>query len=637
MTAPARGSGRYDALLTGAARFVADVDVADRLHLVFVRSPVAHTCITAIETAPAAAAPGVRGVFTAADLPMLPIWEIQLIPEALAQPPLAVDVVRYVGERVVAVVAESLAAALDAAELVVVELDQLPVVRDVAAAVAPGAPVLFPEHGSNVALEWPSEGDPPGFDGSEIVVRTELRIPRLAVAPMEGHAALAVPDGDGSLAVWLSTQVPHGARVQLARSLQMPLEAVRVIAPHVGGGFGGKAHGGIADHVVTAAAAQHLGRPVQFIEDRGANLATMHGRGVVLRGELHARRDGRVVGLRAEELCDAGAYPATGSVEPGKTRLMAGGPYRIPAIEFTARSVMTNLAPTGAYRGPGRAEATALLERSMDLLAAELDIDPVEVRRRNLITTDEYPYATATGLHYDSGDYTRLLDTVLERGDYDGWRARQRERRDRGDARAGPLLGVGLSVVVDSTAWFSRRQAATVEITEAGDVEVRSATASAGQQHEIALRAVVDGVLPVGADRIHVVEGDTGRAPASDGSMGSRSTQLAGTAARLAAAEVLAKARRVAATMLEAAEDDLVLLDGAFSVRGVPARGVGLSEVAIRAASSTPRTPTTTARSVSSRRACSNSPTRRIRRPRTCPSSRSIPRPGASRRSGTWP
>ena len=272
----------------------------------------------------------------------------------------------------------------------------------------------------------------------------------------------------------------------------------------------------------------------------------------------------------------------------------------------------------------------------MDLLAAELDIDPVEVRRRNLITTDEYPYATATGLHYDSGDYTRLLDTVLERGDYDGWRARQRERRDRGDARAGPLLGVGLSVVVDSTAWFSRRQAATVEITEAGDVEVRSATASAGQQHEIALRTVVDGVLPVGADRIDVVEGDTGRAPASDGSMGSRSTQLAGTAARLAAAEVLAKARRVAATMLEAAEDDLVLLDGAFSVRGVPAR-VGLSEVAIRAASSTPRKPTTTARRVSSRRACSSSPTRRIRRPRTCRSSRSIPRPGGSPRSGTWP
>ena len=164
---------------------------------------------------------------------------------------------------------------------------------------------------------------------------------------------------------------------------------------------------------------------------------------------------------------------------------MAGGPYRIPAIEFTARSVMTNLAPTGAYRGPGRAEATALLERSMDLLAAELGIDPVEVRRRNLITTDEYPYATATGLHYDSGDYARLLDTVLERGDYEGWRARQRERR--ADRPAGPLLGIGLSVVVDSTAWFSRRQAATVEITDAGDVEVRSATASAGQQHEIAL------------------------------------------------------------------------------------------------------------------------------------------------------
>ena len=287
-----------------------------------------------------------------------------------------------------------------------------------------------------------------------------------------------------------------------------------------------------------------------------------------------------MVGLHADELCDAGAYPATGSVEPGKTRLMAGGPYRVPVIEFTARSVMTNLAPTGAYRGPGRAEATALLERTMDLLAAELGIDPVEVRRRNLISSDEYPYATATGLHYDSGDYARLLDTALERGDYDGWRARQQERRARRDGR---LLGIGVSVVVDSTAWFSRRQAATVEITGDGVVEVRSVTASAGQQHEIALRAIVDGVLPVGVERIDVIEGDTGRAPASDGSMGSRSTQLAGTAARLAAEQVLAKARRVAASVLEAAEEDLVFLDGAFSVRGVPARGVGLAELAIHA------------------------------------------------------
>ena len=454
MTPASSTKGRYDALLTGSARFVADIGLSDggipeRLHLVFVRSTVAHARLAAIDVTAAAAAPGVAAVLTAADLPdVLPIWEIQLIPEALAQPALASGVVRYVGERVAAVVAASVAAAVDAAELVVVDYEPLPVVADVDAALAPGAPVLFPEHGSNVALDWPSDAavaagaESAGFDGADVVIPLELRIPRLSVAPMEGHAVLAVPDGDG-LVVWLSTQVPHPARVQLARSLQLPVERIRVIAPHVGGGFGGKAHGGVAEHVVTAAAARRLGRPVQYVEDREQNLSGMQGRGVLLRGELHARRDGRVVGLRAEERCDAGAYPATGAVEPGKTRLMACGPYRIAAVDFTARSVLTNLAPAGAYRGPGRAEATSLLERSMDMLAAELGLDPVELRRRNLIASDEYPYTTPTGLHYDSGDYRLLLDTLVERGGYEGWRERQAELRGAGEHDVARDRGVG--------------------------------------------------------------------------------------------------------------------------------------------------------------------------------------------------
>jgi carbon-monoxide dehydrogenase large subunit len=583
--------GRYDALLTGSARFVADVDVADRLHLVFVRSPFAHARLAAVDTRDATSAPGVRAVFTAASLPTLPVWEIQMIPEALAQPALAVDVVRYAGERVAAVVAESPAAALDAAELVVVDYEPLPPLTDAEAAVVEGAPLLVPEHGSNVALDWASDRAVAGsrvaiaIDGetevADVVVRTELRIGRLAVAPLEGHAVLAVPDGDG-LVVWLSTQVSHAARVQLARSLALPVERVRVVAPHVGGGFGGKAHGGIGEHVVTAAAARELGRPVQFVEDRYANLATMHSRGVVLRGEVRATASGRLVGLRVEELCDAGAYPATGAVEPGKTGLMLGGPYRVPTVEFAARSVLTNLAPSGAYRGPGRAEASAFLERSMDRLAVELGVDPVEVRRRNLIGPDEYPYATATGLHYDTGDLPQLLDTVLARGDYEGWRARQRDRRASGGGAH--LLGVGVAVVVDSSAWFSRRQCATVVITGSGGVEVRSATASAGQQHEVVLRAVVDAVIGIGAERIEVVEGDTGRTPASDGSMGSRSTQLAGTASRLAAEEVLVRARREAAKALEAAEEDVVQRGDGFHVRGVPARGLTFAELSARVA-----------------------------------------------------
>ena len=581
--ATTRPAGRYEALLTGAARFTADVEVADRLHLVFVRSTVAHARIASIDTTAAAAAPGVAAVFTAADLPTLPVWEIQLIPEVLAQPALAVGVVRYAGERVAAVVADSYPAALDAAELVVVEYEPLPVVVGVEAALAPGAPVLFPEHGSNVALEWPPEGDDASprvaFSGSEVVVHATVDLPRLGVAPMEGHAVLAVPEGD-RLVVWVSTQVPHAARIQIARSLRLPPERVRVVLPHVGGGFGGKSHGGVGEHVVTAAAARKLLRPVQFVEDRSANVATMHGRGMLLRGELHATREGRVVGLRVEELCDAGAYPGTGAVEPGKTGLMLCGPYRIPAVEFRARSVLTNVASGGAVRGPGRAEAVALLERSMDRLAAALAIDPVEVRRRNLIGPGEYPYETATGVHYDSGDLPRLLDAVLRHGDYAGWRARQRERRASGN---GALLGVGVAVVVDSSAWFSRRQAASAAIVEGGIVELRSATASSGQQHEVALRAVADELLGVGAERIAVVEGDTDRTAPSDGSVGSRSTQLAGTATRLAVEEVLTRARRLAADVLEAAEDDLERHGDSFHVRGVPARAVTFAELAARA------------------------------------------------------
>ena len=543
------------------------------------RSTVAHARVVSIEVDEAAAASGVVAVFTAGDLPMLPIWEIELIPEALAQPPLATGIVRYAGERVAAVVARSLAAALDAVERVVVEYEPLPVLTDPTAATEPSSPVLFPEHGSNVALHWPADPSAAPFDPAAVVVRAELRIPRVCVAPMEGHAILAVPDGDG-LTAWVSTQVPHPTRVQLARSLQLPVDRIRVVAPHVGGGFGGKATGGIAEHVVTAAAALRLGRPVQYVEDRAANLAGMQGRGVVLRSEAAATRDGRLVGLRVEEICDAGAYPSTGAVEPGKTRLMACGPYRVPTVEFTARAVMTNRAPTGAYRGPGRAEAAAVLERTMDLLAGDLGLDPIEVRRRNLVGPEEFPFTTATGVRYDSGDYARLLDVLVAKTGYDGLRREQRLRRSTG---SGSLLGIGVALVVDSTAWFARRQTASVEIRADGIVEIRSGTASAGQQHDVALSTIAREVLQVAPDRVEVIEADTARTPVADGTMGSRSTQLAGTAVRQASEIVLSKIRRAAAKLLEAAPDDVVFHDGRLGVRGVPARTVSLGELAVDA------------------------------------------------------
>ena len=574
-----------EALVRGAAAFVGDLPPADALYLAFVRSPFAHARIQRIDVTGAVSSPGAVAAFTAADLPMLPIHEIHIIPEVFAQPPLADGVVRFVGEAVVAVVAETSAAAADALEAVVVEYEPLPAVTDPFSATEPGAPVLFAEHGSNVVLEWRSAAPDGALDGADVVVRATVPIPRLAVSPMEGRAVLAAPGPDGRITVWLSTQSPHWSRIQLARSVGMALDELRAIAPQVGGGFGGKAVGGVAEHVVAVAAARRLGRAVRFVEDRTANLSTMQGRGVHLDVELHATRDGVVRALRVDDVCDAGAYPTTGSVEPGKTDLMAYGPYRLDAVDFTARSVTTNLAPTGAYRGPGRSEAAAALEVALDALARELDLDPVDLRRRNLLRADDLPHATPSGAHYDGGDYVALLDGAVARADYPSLRAEQRRRREAG----GPLaLGIGVSTVIDSTAWFAREETATVRVEPDGSVVVHAGTASAGQDHAQSFVDLVTAVLPVAPADIVVVEGDTDVVVGGAGTSGSRSLQLAGTAVHLAAERVREQACLLTAHLLEAAAEDIVVESDRFVVRGVPARGFTLAELADRAGGAGP-------------------------------------------------
>ena len=379
--------------------------------------------------------------------------------------------------------------------------------------------------------------------------------------------------------MYASTQAPHWSRVQLARSLGLPPDCLRVVTPHVGGAFGGKAVGGVAPYVVACAAARRLGRPVRFVEPRGLNLATMQGRGLSLQIALHARRNGTIVGLEIEELCDAGAYPSTGSVEPGKTQLMACGPYRVPAVGFRARSVRTDRASTGAYRGPGRAEAAAALERALDLLARELELDPAEVRRRNLLTPTELPATSASGAHYDDGDLPALLAQLLDRAEYARWREEQRTRRAASAVR---VLGIGLATVLDSTAWFERQETACVRVLADGRVRVLAGTASAGQLHARAYAAIVAETLPVFVDEVEVVEGDTDIVEGSAGTSGSRSLQLAGSAVHGAAVDVLEQARQRAADLLEAAVDDVVVDGRAFVVRGAPARGITLAELAAR-------------------------------------------------------
>ena len=563
-------------LLRGEALFTADSRPADLLHLHFVRSQCASARIVAVRTDEAKAFPGVVAVFCAEDLAIIPVWEIALLPEGFAQPPLARNLVRYVGEKVVAIVAESPAIAIDAAELVVIDYEPLPALTDMRDVGLDTSPVLFSDHPSNVCLQWPSDNPNPDLSGTEVVTSVSHSIPRLSCAPIEGHAIVATPQPSDRLEILVSTQVPVAAQRQIARSLQMELSDVRVVVPNVGGGFGGKAAGGVCEHVVVAAAARALGRPVCFVEDRNANLSSMQGRGVRNLVRLHATSDGRLLAIEADITADAGAYPNVGAVEPGKTRLMACGPYGIAAANITARSVVTNLPPVGAYRGPGRSEAAVMLERTLDVLADALRIDPVEIRRRNLLAADAFPYLAPTGLEYDSGNYHELLDLLVAESGYHNLRQEQLERR----TTSGQLLGVGVSFVIDSTAWFSRNEGASIRINNDGTIVVLTGSASAGQQHGNLYRSIVQRLLPVAIDQIQVVEGDTDQWSHSDGTMGSRTAQLAGTAV-LRSVELLHDSLRdMAAKEFEADADDIVIYPGgSIGVRGVPSRSLTLAQL----------------------------------------------------------
>ena len=562
-----------EGLLRGDTRFTPDLTCPGMLHLVYVRSPHASARIAHIDVGAARAAPGVAAVYTATDLPVLPIWEIALIPEEFAQPPLARHVVRHVGERIVAIAAESVAAGVDGAELVVVDYEPLPVVTDVIAARQPDGPVLFAGRPDNICLEWPRDAQAPDFEASNHIVRVDNVIPRLSVAPLEGHAVVAVPGENGRLTVWVSTQVPRATQRQLARSLAMPIDDVRVVAPAVGGGFGGKAAGGLPDHVVAAAVARTLGRPVCYVEDRAANLLSMQGRGVSNHVELHAKRDGTIVGVRSRIVCDAGAYPTVGAVEPGKTRMMACGPYRVVGADIDAKAVVTNLPPVGAYRGPGRSEAAVMLERAVDILAADLNVDPLELRRRNVLRADELPHTTPTGAEYDEGDYVALLDELARVSEYDNLRRQQVVARQRGI-----LTGIGLAIVVDSTAWFARTEGAAVAVASDGTVIVKTGTASAGQHHDSLYRRIVMSLLPVSPASIRVITGDTDVWALSDGSMGSRTAQVAGTAVLRSTELAVERLRDLAASALEAQPGDIVFHPGlGFGVAGVPSSACSLA------------------------------------------------------------
>ena len=567
-------------LLTGTARYTDDLAVPGALQAVFVRAPLAHGRIEAVRVTAAVAMPGVVGVFTAADL-ALPPMPAGTAPAAFARPVLADTTVRFLGEPVALVVAGTRAQALDAAEAVEVDYQPLEAVVDPLAALEAGAPLLFPGHGSNLAKQraWPRPST--ALEGAEVVVRARFVNQRVAAAPMEPNAAVAVPDPErDALTLYVPCQAPFSVREVVADALGLAADRIRVVAPAVGGGFGARI-ATYPEQVAVAAVARRLGRPVRYVESRSESMLAMsHGRAQVQDVELGATRDGRLVGLRARLVGDGGAYPGEAAYLPGSTRLMASGVYRIPRIEVATACVATNTTPVAAYRGAGRPEATALLERAVDLLAADLAIDPAELRRRNLIPPDAFPYQTPTKARYDTGDYRAALDRVLGVAGYRELRAEQAERRRRGDRRQ---LGVGLAVYVEVTGFGSEYGAVAVQPD--GLVTVSTGTSPQGQGHETSFAQLVAATLGVAPEAVRVVHSDTALLPRGDGTMASRSLQVGGSAVLQAAELVMDKARALAAHLLEAPAEDVAVFPGeGLGVAGAPSTALAWSELAAAAA-----------------------------------------------------
>jgi carbon-monoxide dehydrogenase large subunit len=577
-------------LLTGRGTYVGNLRIPGMLRAAFVRSPFAHARVRAIDTSEAVALPGVVAVLTAADLGVAPFHGFMVLNEACARPPLATDKVRFVGEAVVLVIADTEARALDAAEAVVVDYDPLPAVADMVDAVAPGAPLQFEEMGTNVVAAM-GGGGPDPLEGATRVVRARLENQRVAVVPMEGDAVAAIPAGCGAgdeyddykMTVYVSTQMPHGFAKTVHRVLGYADNEIRVIAPHVGGAFGAKA-GIAAEHAAVIAAARLLGRPVTWVQTRSDNLVAMpHGRGQTQWIEMGFDDDGHLTGMHCRILGDAGAYAGFGgALAIGPTRMMAQGVYAIPRIRYDVAVTVTNTTPMGAFRGAGRPEAAEFLERMMDISAGELGMDPVELRRRNLLPAFEGAYRTVMGTSYDNGAYQVALDEAVRRAGYEELRAEQAERRQRGDRHQ---IGIGVGVYVEVTAGGGGEEFGSVEVHGDGTATIRVGTSAHGQGHATSFAMIVSDLLGIAVEDIRFVQSDTAAVPRGGGTGGSRSLQVGGSAVMAATEAVLAQARELAATELEASAEDIVVHDGGgLGVAGVPARILTWGELATLAA-----------------------------------------------------
>ncbi len=584
-------------LLTAGGKYVDDLDVAEltqAARVTFVRSPIGHAKITGIDTSAALEAPGVVAVLTVADLDDLPppppdsgMTGTEGAPLPLGgawqEPLLAADRVRYVGEPVAMVLTDHHYQGEDAAELVSVDYEPLPAVIGFDTALA-GASLLFPDAGSNIAVSTgaPANADPDAFAACEVVVEHTIVNQRVAPVPMEGRATAAAWE-DGKLTVWASTQNAQIARFILAGALGLDPDSIRVVAPDVGGGFGAKV-GIDRDALLVAWAAKHVGRAVRWAETRSENLVGMtHGRAQRQVVKVGGSRAGRIQAYRIDIVQDTGAYPRMGGFLPFLTSLMATGPYDIAHVETAYQVVVTNTTPISAYRGAGRPEATAAIERAVDLFAAEIGKDPGEVRELNLIPPDKFPYQSPCGAIYDTGEYAQALRQVLAGAGYAELRAEQARRRASGD----PVqLGIGLASYVEITAADANGgETAKLIVHDDGTATVYTGSSAHGQGHHTAWAMLVESELGIPMAKVTVLHGDTDLIPLGVGTYGSRSLQVGGIAVHRAAIDVKEQARQLAADLLEASPDDLELDTerGLWQVRGDPDSATNWSQVAIHA------------------------------------------------------
>ena len=572
-------------LLRGQARYVDDLQIEGVLHMSFVRSPFPHALINSIDVSAAQQMPGVVAVYTYADLGIPAYAGGMVLNPRVLRAPLAEREVRYAGDTVAVVIAESPAQAVDATEVVEVDYEPLGAVADLDAALSADAPLVFAELGTNLATgaKEPSDEDP--LAGADLVVRGRFENQRVAVAPMENNAIVVVPgttDADFALTVHVATQTPHRLHEAACAVFGLQPNQIRVVSPYVGGGFGGKT-GLTAEFATAIAAAQKLQRPVKWIETRSENLVGMDGRSQVQYVEMGFSASGAIVGLRGRVIGDAGAYGGFGGfLAMGPTRNMAQGPYKIPKLRFDVAVALTHTSTTGAFRGAGRPEATALLERLMDMGADELGIDPAELRRMNFLQPEQFPYTTITGMLYDCGEYERALDAALAAAGYDELRREQAERRARGDR---VQLGIGVSSYVEITAGGPNGEFGSVEVHPDGTATIRVGTAGSGQGHATSFSMIVADRLGIPLESIKFIQSDTAEVPRGGGTVGSRSLQLGGSAISEASRLVLDKGRELAAELLEADPDDVVVNDdGRLGVAGVPSNAIPWSELAAASA-----------------------------------------------------